>query len=71
VKKHKQRYYINNHEDENSSSYPLYPSIEDICNTEKNKMEECRENNTEIIASTGKISEWEDDDNAGMNIKFF
>ena len=56
MKKLKQFYPVNNQEDEDSSSYPLYPSTEEICKKGKKKKGAIRENNAEITGRN-KISE--------------
>ncbi len=56
MKKYKQFYAMNNQEDEDSSSYPLYPSTEEICKKGKKKKGANRENNAEITG-LNKINE--------------
>jgi hypothetical protein len=51
MKKYKQFYAVNNQEDEDSSSYPLYPATEDICKKEKSKREPTRETRLELMGS--------------------
>ena len=56
MKKYKQFEPINNQEDEDSSSYPLYPPIEDIHKKEKKKKGPHRGINAEITGLTSKIT---------------
>jgi len=51
MKKYNQFYAVNNQEDEDSSSYPLYPATEDICKKEKSKRYRTRETRLELRAS--------------------
>ena len=60
MKKYKQYYPVNNQEDEDSSSYPLYPHTEYIYNKEKEKKEAETERNIKISEPVS---------NAGTNTK--
>jgi hypothetical protein len=56
MKKYKQFYPMNNQEDEDSSTYPLYPTTEEIYKKGKKKNEESQEDNPELTG-LNKISE--------------
>jgi len=55
MKKYKEYYPVNNQEDEDSSSYPLYPHTEYIYNKAK-KTKFNTEGNIEIIEPISKIN---------------
>jgi hypothetical protein len=57
MKKLKQFYPINNQEDEDSSSYPLYPHTEENYKKEKKIKGASPENNAEIPSVASKIGE--------------
>jgi hypothetical protein len=57
MKKLKQFYPVNNQEDEDSSSYPLYPHTEENYRKEKKIKGASRENNAEIPSLASKSSD--------------
>jgi len=51
MKRYKQFYPVNNQEDEDSSSYPLYPAAEDMYEKEKNKTDRGGNTRLKLMAS--------------------
>jgi hypothetical protein len=60
MKKVKKQNTINNQEDEDSSTYPLYPETNDIYNKEKKVGELGMDNNVKIIDPSSKLNDWHD-----------
>lgn len=51
MKRYKQFYPVNNQEDEDSSSYPLYPAAEYMYEKEKNKTDRVGDTRLKLMAS--------------------
>jgi len=60
MKKIKQQDAINNQEDEDSSTYPLYPESDDIYHKEKKDGKWSIDNKVKLIEPSSKNADWHD-----------
>ncbi|HLK30064.1 MAG TPA: hypothetical protein VKT28_15900 [Puia sp.] len=65
MKKYRQRYQANTEDDNNSLSYPLYPSSPDLSDKENNNPEESLHWIPEAIYPVSKISRWHENEYNG------